>query len=73
MRQNKDVSVRSFKKCGISLDPSGSENIEINIEGIRDYKIPSADEVLGDDVEFHLAHDDSDSDVYDDDGDEFEA
>lgn len=55
------------------MDPSGSENIEINIEGIPDYKIPSADEVLGDDVEFHLAHDDSDSDIYDDDGDEFEA
>ena len=26
--------VRSFKKCTISLDLSGSENNEINIEGI---------------------------------------
>ena len=35
---NKDAIVRSFKKCEISLDLSGSENNEINIEGIPDYK-----------------------------------
>ena len=61
--QNKDAIVRSFVKCGISLDLSGSENNEINIEGIPDYKMP----------EFHPESDDSDNDVYDDDGDEFEA
>ena len=36
--QNKDAIVRSFKKCEISLDLSGSENNEINIEEIPDYK-----------------------------------
>ena len=41
-------------------------------EGILDYKMPSADNVLEDDVEFHLESDDSDNDVYDDDDDEFE-
>ena len=35
--------------------------------------MPSADKVLEDDVEFHLKSDNSDYDVYDDDGDEFEA
>ena len=71
--QNKDAIVRSFKKCGISLDLSGSENNEINIEGIPNYKMPSADEVFQDDVEFHLESDDSDNDIYNDDCDEFKA
>ena len=35
--------------------------------------MPSPDEVLKDDVEFHLESDDSGNDVYDDDGDEFEV
>ena len=52
------------------MDLSGSENNEINIEGILDYMMPSPDEVLKDDVEFHLESDDSGNDVYDDDGDE---
>ena len=37
--QNKEAIVRSFKKCGISLDLSGSDNNEINIEGIPDHKL----------------------------------
>ena len=50
------------------------ENNEINIEGISDYKMPSLDEVLEDDVEFHLESNGSDNDhVYDDDGAEFEV
>ena len=51
----------------------GSENNEINIKGIADYKMLSADKVLGDDLEFHLESDDSGNDVYYDDGNEFEA
>ena len=43
-------------------------NNEVDIERIPDYK-PSADKVLGDDVEFHLESDDPDNYVYDDDGD----
>lgn len=38
-----------------------------------DYKMPSADKVLEDDVEFHLKRNDSDNDFYDDDDDKFEA
>lgn len=36
---------------------SGSENDEINIEDYN-YKMPSADKVLQDDVEFHLESND---------------
>ena len=35
--------------------------------------MPSADEVLEDDEEFNFESDNSDNDIYDDDGDEFEA
>ena len=74
VNQSKDTIIRSFKKCGISLDLSGSEDDDINIEGIPNYKMPSADEVLEDLVEFHLESDDSDDDVYDNnEDDEFEA
>lgn len=59
--KNKDAIVRSFKKCRLSLDLSGLENNEINHQ--RDSF----------DVEFHLEVDDSDNDIYDNGGDEFEA
>ena len=49
---------------------SGSENDEINIDDY-DYKMPSADKVLQDDVEFHLESNDSDNNVYDNDDDGF--
>ena len=74
VNQSKDTIIRSFKKCGISLDLTGSEDDDINIEGIPNYKMPSADEVLEDLVEFHLESDDSDDDVYDNnEDDEFET
>ena len=47
--------------------------MKLTIKEIPDYKMPPADKVLEDDVEFHLEVDDSDNDVYDNDGDEFEA
>ena len=62
VNQSKDSIIRSFKKSRISLDLSGSEDDDINIEGIPYYKMQSADEDL---VEFHLESDDSDDDVYD--------
>ena len=43
------------------------------IEGIPDYKMPSAHEVLEDDVKFLLESHDSDNDVNDDDGEELEV
>ena len=38
-----------------------SENNEFNIEDIPDYKMPSADKVLEDDVEFRPGSDDLDN------------
>ena len=74
VNQSKDIIIRNFKKCGISLDLSGPKDDDINIEGIPDYKMLSADEVLDDLVEFHLESDDSDDDVCDNnEDDEFEA
>lgn len=74
VNQSKDTIIGSFKKCRISLDLSGSEDDDINIEEIPYYKMPSADEVLEDLVEFHLESDDSDDDVYDNnEDDKFEA
>ena len=71
VNQSKDSIIRSFKKSRISLDLSGSEDDDINIEGIPYYKMQSADEDL---MEFHLESDDSDNDVYNNnEDDEFEA
>jgi len=41
--QNHQGSIqRSFAKCGIALPQDGSRDSEINIEGLRDYSIPSS-------------------------------
>lgn len=57
INQKKDVIVRSFRKCGISLAVDGTENSEVKIEGIPDYKMPAAE---GEAVEFRLESDTSD-------------
>ena len=33
LSKNKEMIVRSFKKCGISVAADGSENSEIHLEG----------------------------------------
>lgn len=33
-----EVIIRSFKKCGITVNPDGSEDSEINIRDLTDYK-----------------------------------
>ena len=38
----KDSITRSFKKGGLSVALDGSENDEVNIDGLPDYQIPSA-------------------------------
>ena len=62
---NRDMVVRSFKKCGISLSLDGSENGEIHIESIKEYELPTDNEI----TEFEL---DSESEVEDDE-DNFEV
>ena len=47
----KDVIVRSFKKCGISVAIDGSEDSAINITGLEDYQVSeSEDEATDDDT-----------------------
>ena len=64
MNRCKDTTVRSFKKCGISLDLNDMEIDAVNIEGVPDYKMPSVGEVPEDDVEFHLESEDDSDDEF---------
>ena len=62
---NRDMAVRRFKKWGISLSLNGSENGEIHIESIEEYKLTTANEI----TEFEL---DSETEIEDDE-DNFEV
>ena len=38
LSKNKDMIERSFKKCGISVAADGSEDFEIHLEGVENYR-----------------------------------
>lgn len=60
---NKDIVVRSFKKCGISIASDGSEDFEINLKGIEDYRIDSdTDQDTDSDEDPFLTDSDEDDD-----------
>jgi hypothetical protein len=40
----KDMIIRSFKKCGISVAVDGSEDAQINIETLNDYIVGESDD-----------------------------
>ena len=42
---NRDMVVRSFKKCGISLSLHGSKNGQIHIESIEEYELPISNQI----------------------------
>ena len=42
---NRDMVVRSLKKCGISLPLHSSKNGKIHIECIEEYELPTAKEI----------------------------
>ena len=44
MSKKKDMINRSFKKCDITLALDGTENADLNIEGLKDYEMPPAEE-----------------------------
>ena len=47
---NKDMIVRSFEKCGISVPIDGSEDSTIKIEGLEDYTVGAeSDDKVADD------------------------
>ena len=41
---NKEMAVRSFRKCGISLPIDGSADQDIHIEGISEYCVRGLDD-----------------------------
>ena len=56
--QNKEIIKRSFVKCGISHNLDGTEDNDINIEWIPDYKLPHPDG----EFEMHDSSDEEDDD-----------
>ena len=42
--QNNGMAVRSFRKCGISVAADGSEDFDINLEGLNVYRIDYTDD-----------------------------
>ena len=56
--QNKEIIKRSFVKCGISHNLDGTEDNDINIEWIPDYKLPHSDG----EFEMHDSSDEEDDD-----------
>ena len=44
MSKKEDMIIWRFKKCGITLVLNGSENVDLNIEGLEDYEMPPAEE-----------------------------
>ena len=41
---NRDMIIRGFRKCGISVAVDGSEDNDINIKGLENYKVDSDDD-----------------------------
>ena len=67
LTRNKDMVIRSFKKCGITTNVDGTENHEVNIRGVDWYIMPLPE------AEFHLEtsgdnDDETDSDTEDENG-----
>lgn len=47
LSQNKEMTVRVFGKCGISIAADGSEDFDIHIEGLSEYSVQMDDVDLG--------------------------
>ena len=56
--RNKEIIKRSFVKCGISHNLDGTEDNDINIEGIPEYKLPQPER----DFEMYDSSDEEDDD-----------
>ena len=59
-RRLRETVVRSFVKCGIALQTSGSKDSEINIDGLSDYSIGESANV--EELTFYSV---SDDDIFD--------
>ena len=58
--QDKEMVIRSFKKCGITTNVDESENNKVNIRGLEGYIMPLPEE------EYHLESEDEDDESGDD-------
>lgn len=68
LSSKKDMVIRSFRKCGISLPIDGSKDEEINIDGLENYVVESDSEANDADPDNNAG----DSDVVTDDEDPFD-
>ena len=61
LSQRKEIAVRALKKCGISTAADGSEDFEIHLEGVEDYKftMDCAEDDIEDDPFANLSDDSS--------------
>ena len=58
---NREMIVRAFKKCGISVAADGSEDYEINLKELEDYETPILENTDTDEDPFpDLSDDDND-------------
>ena len=64
--QDKEMVIRSFKKCGITTNVDRSENDKVKIRGLEGYIMPLLEE------EYHLESEDEDDESDDDEIDEDE-
>ena len=67
---NKDMIVRSFRKVGIALAIDGSEDGDININGLENYTIEEDHEESEDEDSEDGESEDDDSEDIEDDSDE---
>ena len=42
--QSRDMIIRSFKKCGITMTVDHSKNSQVNVQGLKDYVILAPEE-----------------------------
>ena len=59
LSKNKDMIERSFKKCGISVAADGSEDFEIHLEGVENYRVTTNDALSDTEDPFEYVSDDS--------------
>ena len=55
MSKKEDMISQSFEKCGFTLTLDGSENADLNIEGLEDYEMSFAEKTYEFQVQSELS------------------
>ena len=45
LSQDKDMTIRAFRKCGVSVASDGSDDFCISIEGLSDYTVDMDEDI----------------------------